>query len=145
MEKIINFDFILMKRKSVQFVIFGVIFWHIGQTEAQNVRCDYKYNYFWITGYKNTIASYYKCNLDTRQANYGEKLTTIDGQHETGHTDADVEWIGNYKNQKLKSFSTIFCQKFPNLEMIQINDAELESIDEDSLSNCKKFEIFVLI
>jgi len=130
----------LVKRKSVQFVIFCAIFWHIGQAVAQNVRCNYSNHYFWTKGYKTTNASYYKCDLDTRQANYGEKLTGIYGQHETGHTDDDVKLIINYKDNKLKTFSSIFCQKFPNLEIIGIHNAEIETIDEDSLSNCKNLD-----
>jgi len=98
----------------------------IYETEGQTAKCDY--------GVKRND---YQCSLDLRQANYNQQLTRIDGQHGTGHTDADVKRIENYKNHKLKTFSSIFCQKFPNLEIISIYDAELESIDEDSLSNCK--------
>jgi len=129
-----------MKNKILQFVHFCAILWLTDQVEGQTARCDYSYEYHWTTSYKTTNASYYTCNLDTRQANYDEKLTRIDGQHETGHTDANVKYIRNYNYNKLKTLSLIFCQKFPNLEAIRISDAELESVDEDSLSNCKNLD-----
>jgi Leucine-rich repeat (LRR) protein len=124
--------------------IFCGVFLFVNKSSAQIARCDYKYDYFWTAVYKTTNASYYKCNLSTRQANYNEKLTTIDGQHENGQTDDDVKWIDNYENNILKEFSSIFCQKFPNLEVIRIDNAEVESIDEDSLSNCKNLEHLLL-
>jgi len=133
-----------MISKILHFVLFCVILWLINQVEGQTAKCDYSYKYHSITGYKITNASYYKCNLDTRQANYDEKLTTIDGQHETEHTDADVKWIQNYLDNKLKKISSFFCQKFPNLKVIYLSDAKLKSIDEDSLINCKNLEHLLL-
>jgi len=143
-----------MESKNLQFVIICAIFLiigqveagrvEVGQVEAQNARCDYSYDYHWSYGYKTKNASYYKCNLDTEQANYGEKLTGIDGQHITRHTDADVKYINKYLDDKLNTFSSIFCKKFPNIEVIQINDAELEEIDDDSLSNCQNLDKFLL-
>jgi len=129
-----------MKRKNLQIVLFCVILWVINQVEGQTAKCDYMYEYHWTDRYRTKNASYYNCYLNIRQANYDEKLTRIDGQHGTGHTDADVKWIQNYMFNKLKIFSSIFCQKFPNLEVIHIDDAELESIDEDSLTNCKNLD-----
>jgi len=122
-----------MIQKNLQFLIFCAIFWLINQVEGQTAKCDYK-NY----------ASYYTCNLDTGDANYNEELTRIDGQQETGHTDTDVKLIRNDKDNKLKTFSSIFCKKFSNLEVIRIVDAELESIDVNSLSNCKNLDKLLL-
>jgi len=144
-----NLEIILWRRKTSTkmdaILKFSFIFWLINQIVGQNSTCDYSNKYFWITGYKTTNSSYYKCNLDTRQSDYDEKLIIIDGQHKTEYTDADVKWIGNYKDDKLKIFSSIFCQKFPNLKVIHIEDAELESIDEDSLLDCQNLDTLTLI
>jgi len=120
------------------------LFHILADLRNQSSRCDYSYKYHWTAGYKTTNISYYKCNLSTRQENYDEKLTRIDGQHGTRHTDADVNIIGKYLDNKLKTFSSIFCEKFPNLEVIDISFAELESIDEDSLSNCTNLDRLLL-
>jgi len=105
--------------------------------KGQTAKCDYNYKYHATYAYKPTNTSYYACGLSTIQDNYDERLTRIDGQHEAGRNDADVKFIINYKNNKLKTFSSIFCQMFPNLEAININDAEMESIDDDSLIDCE--------
>ncbi|CAG9811223.1 unnamed protein product [Chironomus riparius] len=126
-----------MKEMNLKYFIFYSIFWSINQTKCQVAKCDYSYQNYWSTGYKTTNTSYYTCYLDTRQANYNEKLIQIDGKHEIGHSDDDVKWIGN---NKLKTFSSIICQKFPNLKVVQITDAELDSIEEDSLFNCNNLD-----
>ncbi|KAL7013184.1 hypothetical protein ACKWTF_015240 [Chironomus riparius] len=131
-----NFDALLQ---------FFLLLYFIHATEAQTAKCFYTFKYYETKSFKTTNTSYYRCDLDTKQGNYNEKLIRIDGQHGTGHSDADVKWIISYKNHKLKTFSSIFCQKFPNLEVIQINDAELEVIDEDSLSNCKNLDQLISI
>ncbi|CAG9811207.1 unnamed protein product [Chironomus riparius] len=126
------------------YILFCGLFWLTNQVSAQTANCDYKYENHLIQGFKTLNTSYYRCDLDTRQANYNEKLTRIDGQHGTGLSDADVKSIVPYKDNKLRTFSSIFCQKFSNLEVIYLSDAELELIDEDSLSNCKNLDKMTL-
>ncbi|KAL7013229.1 hypothetical protein ACKWTF_015277 [Chironomus riparius] len=134
-----------MKRKSLKFTIFCAVFSLITQTKAQTAKCDYSFYDHLTLGYKDINASYYNCNLDTSQANHDSKLTRIDGQHVTGYCDAHVQWIGKSNSvTKLKTFSSIFCKKFPNLEEIDMNDLELESIDVDSLSSCQNLNHLLL-
>ncbi|KAL7014091.1 hypothetical protein ACKWTF_015737 [Chironomus riparius] len=125
------------------FLFFGHL-WLTTKVTAQTAECNYKNGYHWATGYKTRNDSYYKCELDTRKADYDEKLTVIDGQHETGHSDANVKFIENYLNNRIKTFSSIFCKKFPNLEIIKINDAAIEAIDDDSLINCKNLDSLII-
>jgi len=132
-----------MKSMNLQVVIFCAIIWLINQVEAQNVKCDYNYHDFWTDSYRSKDATFYSCYLNIGNSNYNEKLTRIDVQHGTGYTDAHVKYISNHVD-KLKTFSSIFCQKFPNIELFQIANAELESIDEDSLSNCKNLNRLLL-
>jgi len=103
----------------------------------------YGYEDFWTNGYRSINVSYYKCDIDTDQTFYNQKITRIYGQHsKTGHSDADVKLISNYEYHALQTFSSVFCQKFPNLEVISITNAILESID--SLSNCKNLNYLIL-
>jgi len=108
---------------------FCFIFWLFNGAKGQTAKCDYK-NY----------ASYYTCYLRLREANYDEKLTRIDGQHEAGRTDADVDRIETYRDSNPKTFSSIFCQKFPNLKSIKMLNTFMQSIDDDSLKNCKNLD-----
>jgi Leucine-rich repeat (LRR) protein len=124
----------------ILFSKFCFIFWLIHGTEGQIAKCNYKDQYYWTPEYKTTNVSYYSCNFNSRKANYDEKLTQIDGQHATGYTDADVKLIQNNVNYKLKKLSSIFCEKFQNLEIINIRYAEMESLDEDSMLNCKNLD-----
>ncbi|KAL7013191.1 hypothetical protein ACKWTF_015247 [Chironomus riparius] len=129
-----------MKSKMSEILKICFIFLMFYEAKGQVVKCDYIHKYYETKSFKTTNTFYYRCDLDTSQSNYNEKLIRIDGQHGTGHSDADVKWIIPYKTRKLRTFSSIFCQKFPNLEVISMIKAELESIDEDSLSNCKNLD-----
>ncbi|KAL7013097.1 hypothetical protein ACKWTF_015191 [Chironomus riparius] len=129
-----------MKLYLIFLLRLSLISFLLSAAEAQTARCDYSYQYHWTTGHKSTNASYYTCSLDTSQVNFDEELTNIDGQHETGHDDADVKWITRNKDQKLKTFSSIFCRKFPNIEVVTMNDMNMESIDEDALLNCPNLD-----
>lgn len=111
---------------SINFVYFLIFVFKSG-IDAQIAECEFNEN----------SAGLYGCNLSTIKSNYNANLSRVDGQHETGHDDDDVKWIENYKDHKVKTISSIFCQKFPNLEVLAFNGAELESIDVDSLENCE--------
>ncbi|KAL7013189.1 hypothetical protein ACKWTF_015245 [Chironomus riparius] len=125
-----------------EFLIFCILLLLIYETKGQTAKCDYKIqNHF--TFFDKSNANHYTCLLDTTKAQFNVKLTETNGQHTTGYSDADVIAISNNKN-KLKTFSSTFCQKFPNLEIIKISHGEMESIDEDSLLNCQNLKQFWL-
>jgi len=129
-----------MNKKLWIFILFCGTFWLRKEVKAHTAICDYEYDIHSTFGYKNTSASYYKCNLGTSQANYDEIVTRIDGQHENGQSDDDVEWIENYNDNKLRALTSVFCQKFPNLRVIYMMNVELESIDEDLVLDCENLD-----
>lgn len=108
------------------------------EIKAQTARCVYNNKYFWTRGYTSTNETFYSCNLDTRRSNINKKIIRIEGQHLIEqHEDNDVKYITNYVESKFLIFSSIFCQKFQNLEIIAIKNARVEVIDGNSLQNCK--------
>jgi len=129
-----------MRSKMRGFLMICFIFWIMKQAEGQIAKCDYKYEYRWTFAYRRSNASYYTCLLDTKQSNKDENLRITDGQHVIGHSDADVKYVHNHLNHKLKRFSSTFCQTFSNLEVVSFGKAELELIDEDSLKNCTNLD-----
>ncbi|KAL7013237.1 hypothetical protein ACKWTF_015285 [Chironomus riparius] len=123
------------------FQIFSILCTILIQTseiKAQTARCVYSSQYFWTAGYTTTNESFYACSLDTRRSNFNKKVMRIEGQHLIDqHEDSDVKYITNYIESKLRVFSSIFCNQFPNLEVIAIKSATIESIEPNSLQNCK--------
>ncbi|KAL7013231.1 hypothetical protein ACKWTF_015279 [Chironomus riparius] len=129
-----------MKKILKTYLIFLMIY----GTKGQTVNCDYQYNNnFWMTSYQIMNDSGYTCSLITRELSFFQKLSRF-RNHKAGHNDADVKWIINYKESKMKTFSSSICHKFPNLEIIDIGGAEMESIDDDALSNCKNLNFLML-
>lgn len=106
----------------------------VNDSQAQTVRCDYSYMNFENSGQN---ISYYSCVFSTEQSNFNTPITKIDGQHSSAYDDNDVKYVVNYINNKLKTISSIFCQKFPNLEAILIGNAGIESISANAFTNCK--------
>ncbi|KAL7013250.1 hypothetical protein ACKWTF_015298 [Chironomus riparius] len=90
--KMTKFLHILIKLASIIHLIIEI--------KSQIARCDYLYQNHWTIGYKATNASYYKCDLDTRQSNYYQNIIRIDGQHKARHKDNNVKWISLYNEMK---------------------------------------------
>jgi len=114
------------------------------KVKTQTARCDYVDNWYAIYGIRPSNVTYYACNLNTEQLDYGQELVNIQGQQEIGYNDDDVKYLVISSGHKLKKFSSIFCRKFSNLEVIYTNDADIELFDDNSLSNCnnlKKLDI----
>ena len=119
-----------MRMKFSIFLILLAISLCQNESDAQTATCDYYYQFKWA----------YHCFLNTEQANFNEIITKIEGKHETGQTDYDVTILSPGLGERLKTFSSIFCQKFPNLETIRIIFAETESVDENSLMSCENLK-----
>ena len=111
------------------------------KVKTQNVKCDYQDNWFSTSGIKPTNVTYYECKLNTRQLDFGQEIVTIQGRHEIGNNDDDVDQLSISFGNKLKKFSSIFCQKFAYIKDIYTEGADIELFDEDSLSNCRNLEI----
>ncbi|KAL7013281.1 hypothetical protein ACKWTF_015317 [Chironomus riparius] len=121
-------------------IIFPIIFAFSVKVKSQTAECSYHYKSFATHGRRTTNDTFYSCTLNTKQANYGQKLLTFKGQHKLGHSDGNVKHLRIFNGNKLKFFSSIFCQKLPNLEVIFINETSVELFDENSLSSCKNLK-----
>lgn len=112
------------------------------QATGQIAVCDFKYTSFdshaYLSSKRNGL---YSCILNTEQLTYGEVVTTIQGNHQSDHFDINVKYLTLKNFNKLMTFSSIFCNSFPTLEAIIINDASIQIIDADSLSNCGNLEL----
>lgn len=96
---------------------------------AQIIRCNYGDTSF---GYNN----YYACSLDTSSLKYSEIPTSIEGEHSSGKNNNDVKFLKIKNGNKLRNFTSIFCEHFPDLEIIDSKDAQIEFIGPNSLFNC---------
>lgn len=118
-------------------IFFTILVALSAKVKSQTAECSYLYKSFATYGRRPTNETYYSCTLNTKQANYGQRLTTFKGQHLLRQSDANVKHLRIFDGNKLKIFSSIFCQKFPNLEAIFTNETSIEFFDENSLSSCK--------
>ncbi|KAL7013240.1 hypothetical protein ACKWTF_015288 [Chironomus riparius] len=123
------------------FIFLFTIIWIDSAIKAQSAVCDYDIQYFWTTGYINSNNSYYSCYLKTINASSIDK---INGQHVSSHSDDDVTYFFIEKGNSIKTFSSIFCQMFKNLEVIRTSDADIHSINGNSLENCENLDILDL-
>ncbi|XP_070489969.1 uncharacterized protein [Chironomus tepperi] len=150
-EKSINLDFLVMHiiaecgylviKMNLILVLICALSSTTIEITAQSAKCIYSYNNHLTYSYKVINDTYYDCYLDTTHETHDVTVTQIVGQHLTGFGDADVKWLGKYhSNNKLKTFSSIFCQKFKNIETIELDDVKLESIDVNSLLNCQNLK-----
>lgn len=119
------------------FVVICTFIMSNRKVSATTAECDYGFQNYNDSGtWSFELISYYSCVLKTEQSTFSIKLTTIDGQHTNGYDDNDVKYLVNNINANLKTFSSIFCDKFRNLNAILMGDAGIESIDADAFTNC---------
>ncbi|XP_070502735.1 uncharacterized protein [Chironomus tepperi] len=115
----------------------------INQSHSQAAQCDF---YFQIYSTYSSKITYYSCVLLIESSsNSNSKLTAINGHHASGFNDNDVKYIVSHANIKFQKFSSIFSQKFPNLEAILMLNAGIESVDADAVTNCKNLMYLQLI
>lgn len=132
----------MLNQFSILLTIY-VTFSHISQSSLQSVKCDYSIQWFWRNGHVPiNNNSYYTCYLDTRNTEF--RPTYIEGQHSTGRTDNDVEHIIAYKGKTLATLTSIYCEKFKNIEVFKIDTAQMAAIDENALQNCKTLKYFAV-
>lgn len=114
------------------------------QVTAQTANCDYAYTQFTSFGINPIKQSFYACALKTNGINFTGEVTSIPGQHAARNSDAEVKYLSVINRNKLRKFTPIFCQKFPNLEIILIKDADLEVLDVESFSVCGNLKYLIL-
>ncbi|KAL7013316.1 hypothetical protein ACKWTF_015327 [Chironomus riparius] len=124
----------------MKFVIICAFICFSGAIDAEAMKCDYKLEPKSLIEPNNSFTSYYSCVLNSGQVD----LTKIDGNHKTERSDADVKMISTQSGTKLNKLTSIFCETFPNLERIELKEANLESIDENSLQKCENLKFLVI-
>ncbi|XP_070493065.1 uncharacterized protein [Chironomus tepperi] len=125
-------------------IIFCGLLWMQNCVDAQSANCDYDIRNFWTYYYLQQDIPNYSCSLHTNIKSSINKVTTINGQHESGHADDDVRYLYISNGISLNTFSSIFCQKFKNLQVIQSDAAAVYTIDGNSLEKCENLEILYL-
>ncbi|XP_070493054.1 uncharacterized protein [Chironomus tepperi] len=129
----------------LKFVSIFVIFWLMTSSDAQfttSATCSYGTEWLKMSFIALRNNSYYSCNLNTRQSNENLKISRINGQHHRGYNDNYVNLLTISYGNKLKLFSPFFCQKFPNLQIINTVNANLLTFDRDSLEKCQNLIAF---
>jgi Leucine-rich repeat (LRR) protein len=83
----------------------------------------------------------YLCKLDLDIK--GDRVDNIEGSHENGENSNDVSIIMVFKDYHtyLTSFPNTFCSQFENLEIIDMSGAQIETVEDNSLQNCKNLRI----
>lgn len=123
-----------MSSKALAILSIFTFFFSITTSENNNVACDLKEGKFQM--YFDLDITYYKCDLYTKHFD-DENPQKIIGDHTRGKKDSDVKCITKYINHLLKKFSSIYCEKFRNIEAIEISNAEMKVVNEDSLQKCE--------
>lgn len=65
----------------------------------------------------------------------------ISGEHTSGHTDADVQFVF-IKSSNIRYLQSTIFEKFPNLVEFVLVDSGVEVVMPDALKSCKELEIF---
>ncbi|XP_070501610.1 uncharacterized protein [Chironomus tepperi] len=128
----------------IDLIVFCGILWMQSCVDAQSADCDYKIRNYMITGYLNQNKPYYSCYLSTKLQRSINTVTTINGQLNTGRTDDDVRYLYISSDNSINTFSSTYCQKFKNLEVIQSYAADMNSIDGNSLEKCENLDVLSL-
>ena len=109
---------------------------------ASKVTCQYEDSDISIFSMK--VYSDYSCEISLEFENF-ENITEIDGEHEESEkTDGDVKFLQSYCPSKIYAFTSIFCDKFKNLEAMKIENAEIKQIDQSSLQKCPNLKLIHL-
>lgn len=114
------------------------------QIKSKSIKCNYQTNWFLLPEYLSMTTSYYRCALDTRKLEYNKRTNAITGQHQFGKNDLDVRHVNSVKHNSLKVLSSLFCEKFNNLDSMQLNNLQMRSVDEDALEKCVNLRYFAI-
>ncbi|KAL7011373.1 hypothetical protein ACKWTF_014242 [Chironomus riparius] len=110
-------------------------------TKADTATCQYSKNLIKINSEQYNE---YTCELSVGNPNNFVTLTDIDGDHIDNNSDDDVKFLIFKPNINLQTFSPIFCERFPNLEAIKIDNSKINKIAAESLQGCPKLKLLHL-
>ncbi|XP_070493055.1 uncharacterized protein [Chironomus tepperi] len=123
-------------------IIFCGLLWMQNCADAQSADCDYRILNYWTVGFLSQNKSHYSCFLSTELQSSIYTVTTINGQHEFGYTDDDVTYLYISNGSSINTFSSIYCEKFKNLEVIKAD--AVYTIDGNSLEKCENLDVLDL-
>lgn len=111
------------------------------ETHAETATCQYTEKNIIIDMF---MYSKYSCELSFNNLKTFDSVTNIDGDHEDGNTDGNVKILESSSPAEINEFSSTFCEKFPNLESLKLENVKINSIDDISLQNCQYLKILSL-
>lgn len=123
------------------FLIFCVILYQRCETSAETATCQYTEKNIIIDFF---MYSKYSCELSFNNLKTFDSVTNIEGDHENENTDGNVKILESSSPAVINEFSSTFCEKFPNLEFLKLENVKINSIDEISLQNCQYLKILLL-
>ena len=121
-------------------LIFCLFLYPISEISANTASCSYAKSDIFIFFIKNPG---YKCEFNFNSKTY-ESVTEIDGDHERRKADGNVNILLSYQSSKMREFSSVFCEKFSNIEAIKLENVKIKSFDDNSLQNCQSLRLLHL-
>ncbi|KAL7014210.1 hypothetical protein ACKWTF_015802 [Chironomus riparius] len=115
------------------FVIFCVFFVLSSQFVDGSASCLYENH--------NRLG--YTCRLSV-SAELSENILEISGVHLSGRTDDDVVSIQKHKIPNLQLLPAGLCEKFKNVDKINMPASKIQQIDENAFKNCRNLQKVVL-
>ena len=107
-------------------ILFPIIL-NVYMTSGQNINIGCIYGNFQLR---------YTCMITIFNPDGFNNFTHISGQHLPGMTDTTVEPIFGERGSVTLNFPSAICEIFRNLRVIDLSNAEIQIIDEESFSNC---------
>ncbi|CAH1733739.1 unnamed protein product [Chironomus riparius] len=122
-------------------IIFCALFILKSETSADNVTCQYEDIDISIFSMK---FSAYSCELSLDFENY-ENITQVIGEHdEAEKTDGVLKILQMFCPSKIQALSSVFCDKFNNLEALILENVEIKEIQQNSLQKCQNLKLLHL-
>lgn len=112
------------------FKLLIIILANIITVYSQNEDLTCSYSYSDVHGYT--------CLLIISNLNGFNNFTTINGIHEAGKSDKDVQRIIGSPMSNTTNIPSIICEKFKNIQSIDLTEVEIQIIDEKSFKYCQK-------
>ncbi|CAG9810254.1 unnamed protein product [Chironomus riparius] len=120
------------------FLIFCVCVYKI---TAEHATCSFSMKKVYI---QFTMSDKYSCKLSFDSDSSSESVHEFAGNHETSKGDGNVEVLQTDSDSNLRKFSSAFCRKFENLQLIDLKNVKINSISEESLQKCTNLKILYL-
>ncbi|XP_070489948.1 insulin-like growth factor-binding protein complex acid labile subunit [Chironomus tepperi] len=85
----------------------------------------------------------YVCDLKVINPNGLNNFTSISGNHTTGMTDNDVNYVNFVFNSNTPNIPSVICDKFKNAKTLYMHGNGVTNFEENAIANCKIITTFV--